>query len=83
MPEEIILGLSWVVFHGFLSQMKSNLFEYFTSDAMQHFDLLLHPISPEYGQNQGQSKQSVKKCSHQAIQICQSQDFLLSCLNEK
>ena len=36
MPEEIILELSWVVFHGFLSQMKSNLCEYFTSGAMQH-----------------------------------------------
>ena len=36
MPEEIILELSWVVFHGNLSQMKSNLCEYFTSDAMQN-----------------------------------------------
>ena len=41
------------------------------------------PFPPEYGQNQGKSKQSVKKCSHQAIQICQSQDSFFSCLNEK
>ena len=36
------------------------------------------PFPPEYGQNQGKSKQSVKKCSHQAIQICQSQDSFFS-----
>ena len=36
MPEEIILELSWVLFHGFLSKMKSNLYEYFTNDAMQN-----------------------------------------------
>ena len=36
MPEEIILELPWVVFHGFLSQMRSNFCEFFTSDAMQN-----------------------------------------------
>ena len=63
MPEEIILELSWVVFHGFLSQMKSNLCEYFTSDAMQHFDLLLHPISPEYGQNKNSQNSQWKNAA--------------------
>ena len=36
------------------------------------------PFLPEHGQNQGKSKQSVRKCSHHAIQICQSQDSSFS-----
>ena len=36
MPEEIILELPWVVFHGFLSQMRSNLRDIFTSEAVQN-----------------------------------------------
>ena len=36
MPEEIILELPWVVFHGFLSQIRSNLHDIFTSEAVQN-----------------------------------------------
>ena len=34
MPEAIFFDLFWVVFHGFLIQMRSNLYEIFISDSI-------------------------------------------------